>query len=147
MDQIIKDLIVTPLKQINHPKGDIYHGMKKSDDGFYGFGEAYFSTIVKDEIKGWKKHTKMVLNLVVPMGEIEFVIYDDREESPTFNNFFSIRLSQKNYKRLTIPFGVWMAFKGIGEGTNVLLNIASIEHDPSEALIKELDEIEYNWIK
>jgi len=147
MDQIIKDLILTPLKQINHPKGDIYHGMKESDNGFYGFGEAYFSTIIKNEIKGWKKHTRMVLNLIVPVGEIEFVIYDDRVESPTYNNFFSVMLSQKNYKRLTIPFGVWMAFKGIGEETNMLLNIASIEHNPSEAFTKELDEIKYNWVK
>lgn len=147
MDKIIEGLIITPLKQINHPKGDIYHGMKKSDDGFNSFGEAYFSTIVKDEIKGWKKHTQMVLNLMVPIGEIEFVIYDDRIESSTFNNFFSIKLSQKNYKRLTIPFGVWMAFKGIGDGTNMLLNIASIEHNPSEAFIKDLNEIKYNWIK
>lgn len=142
---MIEGVILTSLKQINHHKGDIYHGMKESDNGFFGFGEAYFSTIVKNEIKGWKKHTKMILNLIVPIGEIEFVIYDDRKESSTFNSFFSIKLSQKNYKRLTIPSGVWMAFKGIGEELNMLLNIASIEHDPSEALIKELNEIKYNW--
>lgn len=145
MDKMIEGVVLTPLRQINHPKGDIYHGMKESDNGFFGFGEAYFSTIVKNEIKGWKKHTKMILNLIVPIGEIEFVIYDDRKESSTFNSFFSIKLSQKNYKRLTIPSGVWMAFKGIGEELNMLLNIASIEHDPSEALIKELNEIKYNW--
>lgn len=142
---MIEDLILTPLKQINHPKGDIYHGIKKSDDGFFGFGEAYFSTISKDEIKGWKKHIKMVLNLVVPVGEIEFVIYDDRKNSSTFNQFFSIKLSQKNYNRLTIPVGVWMAFRGISSETNMLLNIASIEHDPTEALVKELNEINYDW--
>ncbi len=142
---MIEGLILTPLKQINHPKGDIYHGIKKSDDGFFGFGEAYFSTISKDEIKGWKKHIKMVLNLVVPVGEIEFVIYDDRKNSLTFNQFFSIKLSQKNYNRLTIPVGVWMAFRGISSETNMLLNIASIEHDPTEALVKELNEISYDW--
>ncbi len=142
---MIEGLILTPLKQINHPKGDIYHGMKKSDDGFFGFGEAYFSTISKDEIKGWKKHTEMVLNLVVPIGEVEFVVYDDRKKSLTFNKFFSIKLSQRNYKRLTIPAGVWMAFRGISSETNMLLNIASIEHDPTEALVKGLNEINYDW--
>jgi dTDP-4-dehydrorhamnose 3,5-epimerase len=142
---MIEGLILTPLKQINHPKGDIYHGMKQSDNGFFGFGEAYFSTIQKDEIKGWKKHTQMILNLIVPLGEIEFIIYDDREKSATFNEFFSVKLSQKNYKRLTVPVGVWMAFRGISDGTNMLLNIASIEHDPSEALVRELNEINYNW--
>lgn len=142
---MIEGLILTPLKQIYHPKGDIYHGMKQSDCGFSGFGEAYFSTIQKAEIKGWKKHTKMVLNLIVPLGEIEFIIYDDREGSSTFNEFFSIKLSQKNYMRLSVPVGVWMAFRGISSDTNMLLNIASIEHDPTEALVKELSEINYDW--
>ena len=33
-------VILTPLKQIYHPKGDIFHAMKASDIGFIGFGEA-----------------------------------------------------------------------------------------------------------
>lgn len=132
-------VIVTPLKQILHPKGDIYHAMKKSDDGFECFGEAYFSTINKKEIKGWKKHTQMTLNLVVPIGEIEFVVYN--EES---REFFSIKLSQNNYKRLTVKPNVWVAFRGIGEH-NILLNLASIEHNPCESVNIELEEIVYAW--
>ena len=66
---------LTPLKQITHPKGDIFHAMKASDDGFSGFGEAYFSTVNQGEVKGWKKHTEMTLNLVVVIGEIEFVVF------------------------------------------------------------------------
>ena len=57
----------------------------------------------------------------------------------------SIKLSQKNYMRLSVPVGVWMAFRGISSDTNMLLNIASIEHDPTEALVKELSEINYDW--
>jgi len=145
MDKLIEGVLLTPLKQIVNPKGDIYHGMKKSDNGFESFGEAYFSTIIKDEIKGWKKHTKMVLNLVVPIGCIEFVIFDDREDSPTKGEFFKVQLSQENYQRLTIPAGVWMGFRGIDENLNMLLNLASIEHDPKEAITKELDNINYVW--
>ncbi|MFW5625378.1 MAG: dTDP-4-dehydrorhamnose 3,5-epimerase, partial [Campylobacter hyointestinalis] len=64
-------VILTPLKQIYNPKGNIFHAMKNSDIGYLGFGEAYFSTIDQNKIKGWKKHTKMTLNLIVPIGEIE----------------------------------------------------------------------------
>jgi dTDP-4-dehydrorhamnose 3,5-epimerase len=147
MDKLIEGVILTPLKQIIHPKGDIYHGMKKSDKGFESFGEAYFSTVIKDEVKGWKKHRKMVLNLIVPIGEVEFIIFDDRKESKTYNQFFTICLSQENYQRLTVPVDLWMAFKGIGDNTNMLLNLASIEHDPSEAMTKDLSEINYSWDK
>ena len=145
MDKIIEGVILTPLKQIVNSKGDLYHAMKQSDIGYESFGEAYFSTVNKDDIKGWKKHTKMVLNLIVPIGAVQFVIYDDRVNSSTYNQFFSVELSQKNYQRLTIPAGVWMAFKGIGEDLNMLLNLASIEHDPNEAISKELTHINYTW--
>ncbi|WP_419770611.1 MAG: WxcM-like domain-containing protein [Candidatus Marinarcus sp.] len=134
-------IIVTSLKQIHHPKGDIYHAMKKTDRGFEGFGEAYFSTINKNEIKGWKKHTQMTLNLVVPIGAIEFVIYDEESKE-----FFSIKLSQNNYKRLTVKPTLWVAFRGIEEH-NMLLNLASIEHDPNEAINVVLSDIDYRWSK
>ena len=100
MDKMIEGVILTPLKQIINPKGDLYHAMKQSDNGYESFGEAYFSTIIKDEIKGWKKHSKMILNLVVPIGTIQFVIYDDRAKSSTYKQFFTIKLSQEDYQRL-----------------------------------------------
>jgi len=132
-------VILTPLKQIHNPKGDIFHAMKKSDDGFDGFGEAYFSTIHKGDIKGWKKHTEMTLNLIVVVGEIEFVIYNDINKE-----FFNVKLSQNNYQRLTINPGLWMAFRGLEEN-NMLLNIASIEHNPKEAISLDISEIKYEW--
>lgn len=132
-------IILTSLKKIYHPKGDIYHVMKSGDIGFDGFGEAYFSTINKGDIKGWKKHTKMILNLVVPIGEIEFVVYEEKTKE-----FFSVRLSHDNYKRLTIKPGLWVAFKGVEEN-NILLNVASIKHDPIEAVNVDLNKINYIW--
>jgi len=130
-------VILSPLKQIHNPKGDVFHAMKRSDNGFDGFGEAYFSTITREDIKGWKKHTKMTLNLVVVSGEIEFVVSTGEE-------FFSVKLSHHNYQRLTIKPNLWMAFRGIGEN-NMLLNIANIEHDPDEAENLELNRISYEW--
>jgi len=132
-------VILTPLKKIHNLKGCVFHAMKKSDVGFDGFGEAYFSTVNKNDIKGWKKHTEMTLNLVVPVGKMEFVIYNDKD-----HNFFNVTISQDNYQRLTISPGFWLAFRGLDE-KNILLNIASIEHDPSESESIDLDKIIYDW--
>jgi dTDP-4-dehydrorhamnose 3,5-epimerase len=128
---------LTPLKQISHLKGDIFHAMKASDDGFSGFGEAYFSTINLGEIKGWKKHTEMTLNLVVVTGEIDFVVHDN-------NSFYSVRLSKNNYQRLTVGPGLWLAFKGLSV-ENMLLNLASIEHNPNESENVDLYGFDYDW--
>ena len=132
-------VILTSLKQIYNPKGNIFHAMKNSDIGYSGFGEAYFSTIDQNKIKGWKKHTKMTLNLIVPIGEIEFIIYNEKNK-----DFFSVKLSKNNYQRLTVSPNLWMAFRGIGE-YNMLLNLASIDHDPNEAVNVDLDKIKYEW--
>jgi len=141
----IEGVILTPLNIIHHPKGDIFHGIKNSDVGFSKFGEAYFSTIINGEIKGWNKHNRMTLNLIVPIGEVIFVIYDDREVSSSKNRFFKVVLSPSNYYRLTVPSGLWIAFKGNCSDLNLILNIASIEHDPDEIERLSLDKIDFNW--
>ena len=146
MDEInIEGVILTPLSRIFHPKGDILHGMKKSDEGFTGFGEVYFSMVKQGEIKGWNRHKIMVLNLVVPMGEVTFVIYNDRGKSSSKDSFFRVTLSPSNYQRLTVPPGLWVAFKGDGDKANLVLNVASIEHDPNETDRLGLDQVNYNW--
>ena len=137
-DLILNGVLLTPLRQIPNPKGDIYHALKASEHGYVSFGEAYFSSINQNEVKGWKKHKRMVLNIVVPVGTIKFYLIDDRSNSSTVDNKQSVILSPKNYQRLTVPSGIWMAFKGIDEN-NLLLNIASIEHDPEEAENMSLD--------
>jgi len=132
-------VILTPLKQIEHPLGSVYHAIKKSDNGFRSFGEAYFSTIKQGCIKGWKKHTEMTLNLIVPMGEVKFVIYNEDLEE-----FYSVQLSQKNYQRLTVSPGLWVAFEGLGDA-NIVLNVASIEHNSGESINVDFEAINYEW--
>jgi dTDP-4-dehydrorhamnose 3,5-epimerase len=129
-----------PLKQIYHKKGDILHALKVSDSGYKTFGEAYFSTICPGCIKGWKKHLKMSMTLIVPVGSIKFVIYQ-----PETKEFFEVTLSRKNYQRLVVSPNLWMAFQGAGEGDNILLNIADLEHDPAESICVSLEEIPYAW--
>ncbi len=134
-------VVLTKLKRIHDSKGDIFHAMKHGDIGYDGFGEAYFSSVNKNCIKGWKKHLKMTLNIVVPIGKVEFVIYNENTKF-----FFNIKLSQDNYQRLTIQPGLWMAFRGHQE-SNILLNLANIRHNPDEAVNKNIEDILYEWKK
>jgi dTDP-4-dehydrorhamnose 3,5-epimerase len=128
----IEGVYLTPLRLIKGESGDVMHALKQHDDSFHGFGEAYFSTVHALAVKGWKKHRKMILNVIVPVGVIKFVLFDDRLGSISYQTFQEIILSLENYQRLTVPPGIWMAFQGLGEYDNILLNIASIPHDPLE---------------
>jgi dTDP-4-dehydrorhamnose 3,5-epimerase len=131
---LINGLALTPLKIIANELGSVMHALKKSDAGYLGFGEAYFSTLSKGVVKGWKKHTLMTLNLIVMVGKVRFVVYDDRVNSLSKGSYFSIELSpRENYQRLTVMPGLWVAFEGMDSNENIVLNIANILHDPVEA--------------
>lgn len=140
---MIKDVLMTKLDVIDTPGGNVMHGMKKTSDGYSGFGEAYFSQIEEGVVKAWKRHQKMTLNLIVPVGEIRFVLFDDRRASNT--QFQEVIISKDNYCRLTVPPMVWMGFQGLSDGGSMLLNIADIEHSPHEVDKKNIGQIEFNW--
>ncbi|SVC74059.1 uncharacterized protein METZ01_LOCUS326913 [marine metagenome] len=117
--------------------------MKNNSKGFVAFGEVYFSEIKPKTVKAWKRHRKMTLNLVVPIGEIKFVMFDDRETNDV--NFHEEIISKENYCRLTIPPMIWVGFEGLSRNNSIVLNIASIPHDPREVDRKNLDEIDFDW--
>lgn len=149
MEQVnIKGVELHPLKHIIVPKGDIFHALKSTDEGYTGFGEAYFSQIESGVVKGWKRHNRMTLNIIVPVGKIKFVVYDDREDSETKGMFQEIILSpEDNYQRLTLAPGLWMAFQGMSENISMLMDIIPEPHDPSEADRKDIEEIEYKFLR
>ena len=140
---MIKDLLITPLDIIETPGGNVMHAMKEIDTGFFGFGEAYFSEIKPGSIKAWKRHREMTLNLIVPLGKIKFVMFDDRKGSN--NRFQEVIISKENYCRLTVPPMIWVGFKGLSSFKSIILNIASIPHNPKEVDKKEIDKIEFDW--
>ena len=143
---MIDGVIVTPQREIETPGGNVFHAMKAGDPGFQGFGEAYFSTLEPNYIKPWKRHNRMTLNLLVPVGRIRFVLFDDRPKSPTYQEYQIVTLDKiDHYARLTVPPGVWMAFQSRSEQTSWLINIADFLHDPLEADRLNLGDIFFNW--
>lgn len=132
---------ITSLKKIEHTKGLVMHAMKNSDSSYVGFGEAYFSSVNHGMCKGWKLHKKMTLNLIVPSGDIRFVVHGANQscKANIIEPLIDTTIGENNYSRLTIPPGFWVAFQGVGLGQNILLNIADLEHDPEEAFNVDLN--------
>lgn len=126
---LIKDLTIIP-----NVKGDIYKALSCDDLTFNGIEEAYFTCIKYKETKGWKKHLKMQLNLIVVSGVVEFHIKDDSKELVK-----NIEMSANKLARLTIFPGVWVSFTGSSNEKNMILNLANLKHDPLEVSNKPLD--------
>ena len=59
-------------------------------------------------------------------------------------------MEKNDYKRITIPKGIWFAFQGVSKNLNLLLNISNIVHDPNECEILPLNHEKFkniNFIK
>ena len=124
---------IKALKQIHLEEGDVLHALKASEEEFNGFEEAYFSTIKINKIKAWKRHLRMTMNLIVPVGEVQFNFYS--QEKKLLSN---IIIGEKNYSRITVPPMIWFGFKGLASSTSYILNISNKIHDPSEVERKPL---------
>ena len=140
----LKKIAITSLKQIETAGGNVLHAMKECDDGFAGFGEAYFSWISPGAIKAWKRHTRMTMNLVVPVGHVKFVFRDVDLDSLN-EEFFVKEIGANCYSRITVPPGIWFGFQGLHISPSLVLNIGNIPHDPCEVERLTLDDINYEW--
>jgi len=129
-----------PLARIATAGGDVMHAMKHSDSGYAGFGEAYFSWIDFRAVKAWKRHLRMTMNVVVPVGEVRFVFY-----AGDGSRFREEIIGGERYARLTVPPGIWFGFQGASDVSSLVLNMASISHDPTEVERMKLTDIQFNW--
>ena len=144
---MIEGVVVTQLRQMVDERGKVMHMLRSDSAVFCSFGEIYFSTVHPGAIKGWHIHKRMVLNYAVPHGQIKFVLYDDRSDSPTHGQVQELFLGPDNYCLVTVPPMVWNGFKGIGTETSIVANCASIPHDPDEIERKSPFDlsIPYDW--
>ncbi len=136
----LADILVTPLARIPTTGGDVLHAMRQHDAGFAGFGEAYFSWISEGAVKAWKRHLRMTMNAIVPVGQVRFVFRLDGADELRVEE-----IGENRYARLTVPPGIWFGFQGLAEPKSLVLNIANTPHDPNEVQRLALSEIKYAW--
>ena len=139
----LSNIKVISQKRIQTLGGDVLHGLKKSEDSFVGFGELYFSFIEKNAVKAWKCHTRMTMNLMVPIGSVKFVFYNQIN-----NNTFEFRVEEIgdcNYARITVPPGIWFGFKGLADQQSLIVNLADLSHDTNEVKRLSQSDINYEW--
>lgn len=132
--------MVTPLSTVPAEGGAVMHAMTRTSAGYADFGEAYFSWVVLGAVKAWKRHKRMVMNLIVPVGKVRFVFWAE-----DVNSFRVEEIGLDRYSRVTVPSGIWFGFQGLASPQSLVLNIASIPHDPDEVERIKLSQIKYDW--
>lgn len=147
-DKGIMGVTLTALRQITDERGSVLHMLRSDAPDFTRFGECYFSEILPNAVKAWKRHHMQTQTLAVPIGLIRMVMYDDRVGSVTRKQLQVLELGRPDaYFRLCIPSGVWYGFSCLSHTSALLVNCADMLHDPEESDVCLFDDpmIPYQW--
>ena len=144
---MIDGVILTPLKQIFDERGKVMHMLREDSPNFRRFGEIYFSCTHPGVVKAWHLHKQMTLNYAVIYGEIKFVLFDDRENSPTKGEIQEFYISPENYLLVTVPPLIWNGFKCVGNKQAIVANCSTLPHSSDEIVRKSAFDksIPYKW--
>jgi len=90
---------------------------------------SYFCTVRPGVVKGWALHHEHEDRYFVLLGELEVVLYDDREDSPTRGLLAKVYLTDLRRRLMNIPAGVWHAVRNVGQRDVVLVNFPTVPFD------------------
>lgn len=112
---------------------------------------SYVFTIRPGMIKGWGMHMQHEDRYLLLQGEMEVVLYDGREDSPTKGLVSKVVLSEFNRRLMNIPAGIWHADHNIGQKEVLVVNFPTICYDHSNPdkyrLPLDTDQIPYSFEK
>lgn len=93
---------------------------------------AYYFVIRPGFVKGWNLHQRHEDRYALIRGELELVLYDSRETSPTFKEVCVIRISEANRVLVTVPINVWHADFNVGTEDVIVANFPTIAYDHAD---------------
>ena len=134
-----------------HPdeRGRLIEILRRDDELFAGFGQAYITTAYPGVVKAWHYHARQTDNFTCLSGSIKLVLFDNRQRSPTQGEVNELFLGVDNRLLVQIPVGVYHGFKCIGLSEAMVLNIPSEPYDykqPDEFRIPPHDpSVPYDW--
>lgn len=119
---------LVPLKQFSDERGKIMHMLKATDPHFKSFAEIHFSVAYPGVVKGWHRRPSTSSNVVIVHGKVKWVLFDQRENSPTKGELMEIFLGEDNYLLLQIPSDVTSGYKTIGLEKSIVANCTDEVH-------------------
>jgi dTDP-4-dehydrorhamnose 3,5-epimerase len=150
MKPLIQDVRVKPLKALPDERGRLFEILRRDEEIFSKFGQAYITTTYPGVVKAWHYHRLQDDYFTCVRGMIKLVIYDDREGSPTrglLNEFF---VGEHALQLVVVPHLTWHGWKCISLDEAMILNLVTEPYDhaaPDEHRLPPHDNgvIPYDW--
>ena len=146
---MIDGVSVKDLRIIPDERGRLMEILRSDDQEYTEFGQVYMTTCYEGVVKGWHFHKKQTDFMAVVSGMMKIVLYDSREDSPTFREINEIFAGEYNPVRVKIPPGVCHGFKCVSPGEAVVINTVTQPYaynDPDEfRMDPHQNDIPYDW--
>jgi len=148
---MIHGVTVRKLRVIPDERGYLMEMLRSDWDEFQRFGQVYVTAVYSGVVKAWHYHKVQTDHFICVQGMAKVALYDGREDSPTYGEVNEFFIGHLNPILLKIPPGVMHGFKGISEGTTLIVNVPTELYnyeDPDEyRLPPHSDEIPYDWAR
>jgi len=98
--------------------------------------QVHITTTLPGRIRAWGLHRGSTDRLFVVRGLVSIVVFDGREDSPTYGQVNEFRISERNPALLVIPPNLYHGWKNIGIDEAFIINMPSsqYEHEGPDAL-------------
>src|SRR3954471_9514950 len=89
----------------------------------------YQSRLFPGAIGAWSCHVKSVDRLFVNQGHLKLVLYDGREESPTYRQLMELHIGDARPAFAVLPPGVWHGLQNLASFDALMLNYPTRAYD------------------
>ena len=146
---MIAGVTTRKLRLIPDERGYLMEMLRRDWEEFEQFGQVYITAVYPGVVKGWHYHKKQTDHFICVHGMAKVVLYDGRQESPTFGEVNEFFMGDLNPILLKIPPGVMHGFKGIGQDMTLIVNVPTELYNYNEPdeyrLPAHTDQIPYDW--
>lgn len=146
---MIQGIEIKQLKRHADERGYLMEMLREDDEIFEHFGQSYVSLNYPGVIRAWHYHKKQNDFWVCVKGMIKAVVYDSREDSPTYGEVNEFFMGDNNPILLKIPVGVMHGYKTVGVEPSLLVNFPTMPYnreDPDEYREPwNSEKIPYDW--
>jgi len=146
---MIEGVKVKKLKVIPDERGRLMEILRNDDDFFEKFGQVYMTSTYPDVVKAWHFHKVQTDNIACVQGMIKLVLYDPREDSPTYKEISEYFIGIQNPLFVQIPPGIYHGWMGVSPEEAIIINIPTEVYDyknPDEHRINPHDnDLPYEW--
>ncbi|MBS7529042.1 dTDP-4-dehydrorhamnose 3,5-epimerase family protein [Hazenella sp. IB182353] len=129
---MIEGVIYKQLKKFCDDRGTFMEIVRDDEEILTHFGQASASMTYPGVIKAFHYHKEQDDVWYFPYGNAQVVLYDLREESPTFQETNVYYMGEENPSTLLIPKRVAHGYRVLGEKSAMIVYFTTRSYQPEE---------------